>query len=157
MLKRKSRRGERKVVSGRVGRAAVGGLRGVTLIELLCVLAIIGVLVSLFLGPVGRAMEKSRRFRSEMEIPAHVERLTDGMRKFAAAHAAYQCPDLDALILFARPGGPTERWLRNAGTKFTPFQQDSPTDLVVIQVRYPTREGVAWMPLTKGELTARPE
>jgi prepilin-type N-terminal cleavage/methylation domain-containing protein len=129
-----------------------------SLIELLCVFAIIGVLVGLLLGPVGRALNKARRVKSEFEAPAHFERLNDGMRRFLARHQEYQCPDLDALLLFSNPGSPTERWLRSNRTTFKPFSHESPDDQLVLTVEIPQAPPkVVIVGLTKGELTRRPE
>lgn len=141
------------------GRGAV--LAGVTLVELLCVIAIIGVLASLLLGPVGRAMGKARRFKSEMETPVHIERLQTGMRRFAESHAEYQCPDLDALILFAQPGGPTERWLRQGlkdrSVRFNPFSHTTPDATIVVDITMPDGKGRILYGVSKGDLTRAPE
>jgi len=146
-----------------VDKTRVSALRGFTLIELLCVFAIIGILVGVMMGPVGRALRKARGFKAEMESPAHIERLTDGMRKFAASHSAYRCPDLEALLALARPGAPTERWLKAQKVVFTPFQHDSPVDLVVLQLDIElsgssgsSRASVLRYALTKGDLTVMP-
>lgn len=149
--------------SRRVGRRATSDLGGFTLIELLCVFAIIAILVGLLMGPMGRALRKARGMKTEMEAPVHVERLTDGMRKFAASHSAYRCPDLDALLALARPGAPTERWLKAQKVLFAPFQHDSPAELVVLHLEIPlsgssgsSRASALAYPLTKGELTVMP-
>ncbi len=133
--------------------------RAFSLIELLCVFAIIGILVGMLLGPAGRALNKARRLKTNVEAPAHFERLNDGMRRFVAAHQEYQCPDLDALLLFSNPGSPTERWLRSHRTTFSPFSHESPVDQLVLTVEIPQAppKVVIVHGLTKGELTRRPE
>ena len=132
--------------------------RAFSLIELLCVMAIIGILVGLMLGPVGRAFRKARGFKAEMETPAHVERLTDGMRKFAAAHAAWSCPDLEALLLFAKPGGPTERWIKGAQPTVLPFNHATPPETLVLTLEVPGGGSgkVIRYSFTKGDLTIAP-
>lgn len=141
------------------GRGA--GVAGVSLVELLCVIAIIGVLASLLLGPVGRALGKARRLKSEIEVPAHLERLQTGMRRFAEAHAEYQCPDLEALLLFAQPGGPTERWLKqglqNRSVRFTPFSHATPDATIVVDITMPNGKGRTLYGVSKGDLTRTPE
>ena len=142
-----------------VDRTQVSGTSGFTLIELLCVFAIIGILVGMMMGPVGRALRKARGLKAEMESPAYIERLTDGMRKFAAGHSAYRCPDLEGLLALARPGAPTERWLKRQKVVFIPFQHDSPVELVVLQLEIELSASPASVlryALTKGDLTVMP-
>lgn len=90
------------------------------MIELLCVLAIIGILAGLLLGPVGRALRKARGFKAEMETPTHVVRLTDGMRKFAASHATWSCPDVETFLAFAKPGPRRSAGSRRSGSNSSP-------------------------------------
>jgi prepilin-type N-terminal cleavage/methylation domain-containing protein len=132
--------------------------RAFSLIELLCVMAIIGILVGLMLGPIGRAFRKARGFKAEMETPAHMERLTDGMRRFAAAHAAWSCPDLEALLLFAKPGGPTERWIKGARPTLVPFRHDTPPETLVLTLEVPGGGSGKFVrySFSKGDLTIAP-
>jgi prepilin-type N-terminal cleavage/methylation domain-containing protein len=143
---------------GTIGSQRVSSVRGFTLIELLCVLAIIGILAGLLLGPVGRALRKARGFKAEMEIPAHVERLTDGMRRFAASHATWSCPDMETFLAFAKPGAPTERWLKGQQVTLIPFRHDAPpeAEVMIIDVPVGGPGKVVRYALTKGELTITP-
>ena len=143
---------------GPIGSKRVSGVRGFTLIELLCVLGIICILAGLLLGPVGRAFRKARGFKAEMEIPAHVERLTDGMRRFAASHATWSCPDMETFLAFAKPGAPTERWLKGQQVTIVPFRHDAPpeAEVMIIDVPVGGPGKVVRYALTKGELTITP-
>lgn len=109
-------------------------------------------------------MKRARAFKADLEIPAHLERLSDGMRRFASGQATYSCPDLETLLTQSRPGGPTERWLRGLKERviFIPFRHDTPPETVVLV--FPTvgssgQNGNATVEhaLTKGELTTAPE
>lgn len=132
--------------------------RAFSLIELLCVFAIIGILVGMLLGPAGRALNKARRLKTNTEAPIHVERLTDGMRRFARTHLEYQCPDLEALLLFANPGSPTERWLKSQATAFQPFTHHSPDDFPVLSIDISQGPShVLRFTLTKRDLTKTPD
>jgi len=134
-------------------------IQGFSLIELLCSIAIIAILAGLFLGPASRALRRARLLKMEMEAPAHLERLTDGMRRFAAAQTSYNCPDLQTFLAQARPGAPTERWAKAHMVEFIPFHARTPNDRIVLTLQIPssTRNHVLGYNLSKGELTTYPE
>ncbi|MBN8246862.1 MAG: type II secretion system protein [Verrucomicrobia bacterium] len=148
---------ERRACGGPPSSRARAG--GFSLIELLCSMAIIALLAGLFLGPASRALRRARLLKLEMEAPAHIERLTDGMRRFAGSRKVYECPDLRTLLQQAQPGAPTERWLRSVTCEFTPFNDRTPGDRVVLAIGVPTgrRDQVLGFLLTQAELTKIPE
>jgi len=130
-----------------------------SLIELLCSMAIIALLAGLLLGPASRALRRARVLKIEMETPAHLERLTDGMRRFANSRTAYECQDIKTFLAQSQPGGPTERWLKSITSEFTPFNDRTADDRVVLTLDIPTgrRNEVLRHVLTKGQLTKTPD
>lgn len=111
--------------------------RGFTLIELLCVVAIIGILASLLLGPVSRALQKARAAEWADKVNQRIERVVNALR----AHCS-KGPVTDRLNpeqLFERGIIDSEqlRFLGDRRVRYVPFVTADPDDLVVIEVRIP--------------------
>ncbi len=127
-----------------------------TLIELLCVMAIIAILVSLMMGPVAKALRKARNLENGFDVPAHVERLENGMRKFAAAHPKFRCDSLEQLIEQSNCGGATKRWLLANDAGFSPFGNFTPGNMGVLVVT-PRGSTNLLAVLTVDDLTVTPQ
>lgn len=129
---------------------------GVTLIELLCVLAIIGILLALMGGPFGRALGKARSMKRDLELMTHVERLEQAVRRYTGANPRYVFSSLDDLLVRCAPGGSTERYLKENRAQFEPFSfVDPDTKLVLVIPAASRRIQDAW--IEKGQLTKVPE
>jgi prepilin-type N-terminal cleavage/methylation domain-containing protein len=128
---------------------------GFTLLELLCVVAIITILAGLLLGPVSRALQRARAMKWGNEAPAllddtvsHLRARFQGMRDFPPITLEF----LESSALL----GPTQlRFLKDRRVKYVPFAGPDPEDLVVIEVRlepgFLVEPGL--LTATKGDIT----
>jgi prepilin-type N-terminal cleavage/methylation domain-containing protein len=128
---------------------------GVTLIELLCAVAIIAVLATLLLGPAGRALGKARAMQWNDRAHSLTSEITDrlygvfvGQKEFPRVTLA----DLekDGLVTAAQA-----KFLRDDRVRFTPFAGSDPDDLPVIQVTFKPAflDPGGTVQVTKGDLT----
>jgi prepilin-type N-terminal cleavage/methylation domain-containing protein len=132
---------------------------GLTLIELLCVIAIILVLAGLVLGPASRALHRVRADKwaedSAIRLQATVEQL---QKHFQGKHdfppVMLENIETEHLV------GPAELgFLKDRRVTFIPFAGSDPDEKVVIRVElergYLTEGG--FQTETKGAITAVPE
>ena len=128
---------------------------GVTLIELLCALAIIAVLATLLLGPAGRALGKARALQWNDRAHALTGEITDRLYGVFVGQKEFQRVTLadlerDGLVTTAQA-----RFLRDDRVRFTPFAGSDPDDLPVIQVTFKPAflDPGGTVQVTKGDLT----
>lgn len=135
------------------------GPAGVTLIELLCVMAIIAVLATLLLGPAGRALGKARAMQWNNRAEALTGEITDRLRKVFAGQKEFRRVALEDLerdgVLLASQ----VRFLRDPRVTFTPFAGSDPDEFPVITVRLKPGflEPGGTLSVVKGELTREPQ
>ena len=132
---------------------------GLTLIELLCVIAIILVLAGLVLGPAARALHRVRADKwgedSAVRLQTTVKQLQkhfQGKRDFAPV--TLERIETEHLV------GPAELdFLKDRRVTFIPFDGSDPDEKVVIRVElergYLTESGLQTE--TKGAITSLPE
>jgi prepilin-type N-terminal cleavage/methylation domain-containing protein len=109
--------------------------RGVTLIELLCAIAIVAVLAGLLLGPVGRAMKRARAMQWGEFANREFGEVVQQMRKTFGGRTDYPrvtLPDLEALGLFNQA---QMTFLHDSRVSFLPFAASDPEGQAVIQAR----------------------
>lgn len=109
--------------------------RAFSLIELLCVMAIIAILASLLLGAVGRAYQRVRSFATQNDQSVYVDEVRLKFSKLVADHPQYGTITLDALLQLCRVSSGCERFLRSKDVTFIPFSSDTPDSLVVLSVK----------------------
>ena len=127
---------------------------GVTLIELMCVIAIIAILAGMLLGPAGRALSKMRAADWADKAQIQVNDIRDRLRKKYQGETDFPTVTLgqleaDGILL------PSEIvFLHDKRVVFTPFGGADPTKLVVVAVRiapgFFTDAGT--LELTQGEI-----
>jgi len=106
----------------------------VSLIELLCVMAIIDILAGLLLGSVGRAYKRAKQFGQEMNEPAHVDELRTKVIAYAQAHPVFPRLSLDDLVRVTAINSRCERWLRSPEVEYMSFASSDPDEKVVLAV-----------------------
>lgn len=110
---------------------------GLTLIELLCVIAIIGILASLLLGPASRAMSRARDADWANKAYHQIELLVNSLQAHYQTRAVTK--RLTPQELFDQ--GVIDEiqlgFLKDRRVRFVPFASADPDDLVVLQVQIP--------------------
>jgi len=131
---------------------AVGG---VTLIELLCVMVIIGILASLLLPTVARVYSRVRAMSEEIEGSEIVSLLLAETRGYCARNPRYR---FDNKSDFAEKCGLAPKcrgWLHASTTDFVPFSHLDPTNKIVL-VFHIGRNRATHYAFDVGELCTRP-
>jgi hypothetical protein len=130
-------------------------LAAVTLMELLCVIALIAILAGLLLGPVSRAMHRAWAMQWGQDAPVRFDAVVTRLQRCFQGRTDFPPVTLAAL----EAGGVLEpsqlRFLRDRRVTFTPFAGSDPDEQVVIRVR--VDRGFLTEPdtltATKGDLT----
>jgi len=123
-----------------------------TLIELLCVITIIGILVSMLLPVVSRVYRRAKAMSEEVEEPEIAERLRHAVRNYCAGHTPYQ---FDSKADFADKCGlvpKCRQWIETSYTVFVPFNNLDSTNKVVVSFHYGNKYARTDN-FTKGDLT----
>jgi prepilin-type N-terminal cleavage/methylation domain-containing protein len=123
-----------------------------TLIELLCVIAIIGILLSMLLPTFSRAYRKAKAMSEEFEEEAVADLLRHEVRNYCAGHAQYRFDNKTDLETKCNLQSKCREWIEASPTVFVPFNYQDPTNKVVVSFHY-GRRNARTEDFTRGELT----
>jgi len=107
-----------------------------SLVELLCVVVVIGLLAALLLTAVTAAYGRVKRMQQEFEGPSLVEYLRDRLTTFCERQGNYpalSAKQLHELDIFDSRVMDFLRW---RGVEFHPFSSSDGTNKIVLEVRY---------------------
>jgi prepilin-type N-terminal cleavage/methylation domain-containing protein len=127
----------------------------VTLLELLCVMTIIGILVALLLPAVFGAYNRVRGFAQEWDADEVAMMLEKETRNYCAAHLQYAFGSKDDLATKCVLAPKCRDWLRAPSTDFVPFTYLDPTNMIVLSVHLGPKQATLYQ-FTKGDLSIRP-
>jgi prepilin-type N-terminal cleavage/methylation domain-containing protein len=125
-----------------------GGLRGHTLIELLCVIVIIAILMSMLLPTIIRVYSRVKRLEAE-DIASSLE---GGIRHYCDANPGFSFSNKTDLIFKCKLEIRCQDWVNRNNTLFVPFDYLSPTNETVIAVYFHSGRYSATYAYTKGQL-----
>lgn len=133
--------------------------RGVTLIELLCAMAIVAVLATLLLGPASKALGKARAMQWADKAGFMTGEITVRLNQIFAGQKEFTRVTLEKLAADNLLTESQVRFLRDQRVRFTPFAGNDPDSLAVIHVTLKPgflTDGGA-ITVSKGEITAEPK
>src|SRR3974377_2174978 len=136
--------------------AKAGGRRAVTMIELMCVIAIIAILASLLLPAVMRAYLRIKGQAGEIEGAVIEHLLLHETRNYCAANPQYRFDSKNDFASKCRLGPKPLGWINASLTDFVPFTYLDSSNLVVLQVHIGKNHRVLYA-FTKGDLSTRPD
>lgn len=117
----------------RVRVGPISAFRGVTLIELLCVMAIIAILFSLVAPVAFKALRKARRLSGEIEGPAFIDEIQRKYTPYRLANLTHPELDRAEFVRVCQLSQKASAWLRSSEVTFTPFAGSSPANFAVIR------------------------
>lgn len=134
-------------------------LAGYTLIELLCVMAIIMILATLACGPASRALMRVRADQWAEKAQIHLDAATVQLNQRFAGKKSFPAVTLQR-IEAEKWVGPSElEFLKDRRVTFLPFAGSDPDDkfVIIVELKRGFWTEARLLTTTKGELTRLPE
>lgn len=129
--------------------------KGVSLIELLCVCAIIAILASLLVPAVLRAYARVNAFAQESEVDVIVRMLLHETQNYCAANPKFLFGTKSDFADKVGLAPKCRDWVQAATTEFVPFTHLDPTNKIVLTFHYGRNQRRIY-PLDINELCTRP-
>jgi prepilin-type N-terminal cleavage/methylation domain-containing protein len=133
-----------------------GATIGVTLIELMCVIAIIAILASLLLPAVASAYSRVKGMAEEWDAPEVANMLRHESRNYCAAHPRYNFDSKSDFADKCALAPKCRDWVEASRTEFVPFSYLDPTNTIVLSVHIGRRHATLYA-FTKEDLSVRPQ
>ena len=131
-------------------------LRAVTLIELLCVIAIITILASMLLPASMKVYRRAKWLSQEVEGPEIAVLLQQQTLNYCLSHPRFRFASKEDFIAQCRFSPKCQDWVKLTSTKFEPFGWSDPTNKVVLEFHV-GRGNATQYSFTKGDFTIRRE
>jgi prepilin-type N-terminal cleavage/methylation domain-containing protein len=134
------------------------GLTGLTLIELLCVIAIITVLAALLLGAANRVLQKVRADQWTEQAEEHLWQIAEKLQTEYQGKRTFPLVTLADLESHGTLNPAQIRFLEDSRVTFTPFAATDDDEKVVISVQLDKGfwGAAGFRTATKGEITKSP-
>jgi prepilin-type N-terminal cleavage/methylation domain-containing protein len=129
--------------------------RGVSLVELLCVIAIIAIVASLLLPTVARAYNRVRSMSEEWEGPGIIQMLVHESRRYCTANPQFKFASKSDYADQCGFAPKCRDWLQASTTDFVPFSRLDPTNKVVLTFHFGRKHALV-SALNVAELTIIP-